>query len=222
MTYDLSTERPALRKPPMDFRGGWQLPTSGAALPLVAADFENAARDLGVETAAVHAVAQVESGGRTGFDGVNRPLIRYENHYFRKLTGGRYDESHPDLSAGYASDQYWATHQAGNDEQFELLRRAFELDPEAAVKSCSWGMFQVMGENATIAGWTDLAVFVDDMFYSANQHLRAFLGFCRYNGLVGALADHDWASFAMRYNGENYRDNAYDTLLAQAYEQWSR
>src|SRR5690349_15017567 len=47
--------------------GPWHLPTSGAARKLAKSDFEAAARELGCETAAVRAVAEVESGGRTGF-----------------------------------------------------------------------------------------------------------------------------------------------------------
>lgn len=214
------------RPVPRDLPHRWTLPTPpGAALPLVMADFESAARDLGVETAAVRAVAQVESGGRTGFDGKGRPLIRYENHWFQDLTNGQFDADYPDLSAAYGSAQYEATHQyggeKGNDEQWDLLTRAFELAPEAAVMCCSWGMFQVMGKHATDVGWANLETFVNDMFYSASQHLRAFLGFCRSNGLIDYLRDHDWASFAQHYNGGDYRSHNYDGQLADAYAQFS-
>src|SRR5262249_44065735 len=130
----------------------WPLPTPpGAALPLVLADFESAAKELGGETAAVRAVAGVESGGRHGFDAKKRPVLRYENHIFRSLTRSQFDRSHPDLSAAYGSAQYRATHQFGGikyaDEQWDLLQRAFALAPDQAVMACSWGMFQVMGEN---------------------------------------------------------------------------
>jgi N-acetylmuramidase len=204
----------------------WALPTTGAALPLVPADFAAAARQLGVATAAVHAVAAVESGGRTGFDARKRPIIRYENHVFRRLTHARYDRSHPDLSAGYNSAQYRSTHRFGGtkyaDEQWALLHAAFALAPDQAVMSCSWGMFQVMGENYRNVGWLNVHQFVEDMFSSANQHLRAFLGFCRHAGLVPYLKTHQWARFAQGYNGPSYRTNHYDTQLAHYYAQYSR
>jgi hypothetical protein len=200
--------------------GHWQLPDRGDAIKLVSSDFEQAARELGVEAAAIHAVASVESGGRTGFDSRNRPKIRYENHFFRRLTKHKYDHSHPRLSCAYGSKQYHATH--GKTDQYLLLHEAFALAPDAAVESCSWGMFQVMGENWKSIGWKDLEQFVKDMFYSEGQHLRAFLGFCRHNGLVPHLKNHNWAAFAAGYNGPSYRENAYDVKMRTYYQQYSR
>lgn len=207
--------------------GGRQLPAPpGEALPLVRADYENAARELGVETAAIHAVATVESGGRTGFDTKRRPIIRYENHVFRRLTNGRYDKTHKDLSNGYKSADYKRTHRGSGiqyqDGQWNLLKAAYALAPDEAVMSCSWGMFQIMGENYRAIGWTSTDQFVKDMFFSEGQQLRAFLGFCKANHLVTYLKKHQWASFASRYNGSDYRTNHYDTKLAQAYAQYSR
>jgi hypothetical protein len=212
---------------PAEHPAHWPLPQPpGAALPLVLSDFENAARELGVETAAIRAVAKVESGGRTGgFDAKKRPVLRYENHIFRSLTHRQYDKTHPDLSAAYGSTQYRATHRFRDiqyaDEQWGLLQRAFALAPDQAVMACSWGMFQVMGENHKMVGWPSLQQFVKDMFYSTNQHLRAFLAYCRHAGLVPYLKAHDWAAFAQGYNGPSYRQNHYDAFLAQYYAQYS-
>jgi hypothetical protein len=205
----------------------WQLPTQpGTALPLVLADFVAAAKELGVETAAVRAVAAVESGGRSGFDTKKRPVLRYENHIFRSLTKGVFDKSHPDLSTTYNSAEYKATHQFGGvqyaDEQWDLLTRAFALSPDAAVEACSWGMFQVMGENYKMVGWTSLEQFVTDMYQAASQHLRAFLGYCKAAGLVADLKTHAWAKFALGYNGPSYRTNNYDGQLATYYAQYSK
>jgi hypothetical protein len=222
----MATPSPASTTTPAATPEHWALPTPpGAALPLVVADYANAAKQLGVEAAAIRAVATVESGGRTGFDYKKRPVIRYENHIFRSLTKRRYDKSHPDLSAAYNSAEYKSTHRFGGntyaDEQWGLLQAAFALAPDQAVMACSWGMFQVMGENYKSGGWTSLEQFVKDMFQSGNQHLRAFLGFCKANGLVPYLAHHQWASFAQGYNGPSYRQNHYDTYLAQYYAQYA-
>lgn len=203
-----------------DMSGGkWQIPDRGDALKLVASDFEKAARELGCDAAAVRAVATVESGGRSGFDSLRRPKIRYENHYFRKLTKQRFDTSHPHLSAAYRSKQYRLTHGKHGD-QWKLLREAYALAPEEAVMSVSWGMFQVMGLSYRDGGWTDVERFVDDMFYSEAQHMRIFLGFCKAKGLVKHIRAHQWAAFARGYNGERYRDNAYDVKLAAAWKRY--
>ena len=198
----------------------WSLPEEGQAIGLVANDYVTAARTIEVEPAAVRAVGTVESGGRSGFDG-KLPKIRYENHYFQRLTGHRFDVSHPHLSAGYKSRQYNATHGRGSS-QWRLLREAFTIAPRAAVQSVSWGMFQVMGTAYQEVGWTDLEQFVKDMFYSEAMHLRAFLGFCTANGLVQHLRSHNWAAFARGYNGPRYRDNAYDVKIGNAYIRYSR
>ena len=199
----------------------WVLPDKGEALTLVPSDFANAARELGVETAAVRAVATVESGGRTGFDSHKRPKIRYENHYFRRLTKNRYDKTHPHLSCAYGSRQYKLTHGSKSD-QYKLLHEAFALAPAAAVQSCSWGMFQVMGESYKNVGLQDLEHFVKDMFYSEAQHLRAFLGFCRHNNLVRHLKNRNWTAFARAYNGPKYAEHAYDVKMRNYYLQYSR
>jgi hypothetical protein len=193
---------------------GWTLPQSGTGLRLVEEDFQRAARELGVEAAAIHAVASVESGGRTGFDDQRRPKILFEIHLFRANTNHRYDRSHPHISAPYKSPERRRSYRR---DQWQVIREAFALDPEAAVKSASWGMFQVIGGNYRICGWSNVRQFVDSMYYSEGQHLRAFLGFCRSNNLVRHLRTHNWAAFAAGYNGPSYAENHYDTKMAQAY-----
>jgi len=196
----------------------WTLPEKGDALKLVAADFETAAKELGCEAAAVHAVADVESGGRTGFDKNDRPKILFETHHFRTESKGAFNTSHPELTAPFRSK---LQRESYKKDQWEVIRAAFALDPEAAVKSASWGMFQVLGSNAKGAGWSSLEQFVKDMFYSEGQHMRAFLGFCKANRLTRFLVTKDWTSFARGYNGASYTDFNYDVKMAQAYARFS-
>jgi LysM repeat protein len=197
--------------------GPWTLPDSGDARKLVASDFSDAARQLECETAAVRAVAEVESGGRTGFDAAKRPKILFEIHLFRSNTNRRFDRTHPHLSAPYSSPR---RRQSYRKDQWQVIREAFALDPAAAVKSASWGMFQVLGSNYRICGWTTVRQFAADMFVSEAQHMRAFLGFCRANNLVRHLRNKNWAAFARGYNGPDYASNAYDTKMANAYRRY--
>jgi hypothetical protein len=196
----------------------WTLPEQGDAIRLVPADFESAAKELGCEAAAVHAVADVESGGRTGFDRQSRPKILFETHHFRKHTGGAFNESNPELTAPFRST---LQRESYKKDQWEVIRAAFALDPEAAVKSASWGMFQVLGSNAESAGWDSLEQFVKDMFTSEGQHMRAFLGFCKANRLTRYLVTQDWTAFARGYNGPHYVDFNYDVKMANAYARYS-
>jgi hypothetical protein len=198
----------------------WPIPESGDALPLVASDFDDAARQLGVEVAVVRAVALTESSG-AGFDSKKRPKLRYENHHFRTLTNRYYDKIHPDLSNKYKSAQYRATHKGGADKQWELLQKCWAIDEaDAGVMACSWGMFQVMGEYYKDLGWTSLEQFVKDMFYSEAQHMRAFLAFLKWKDLVRHLkkSPPDFTSFAIGYNGAGTQ--GYDTKMKNYYDQF--
>jgi hypothetical protein len=174
---------------------------------------------LGCETAAVRAVAEVESGGRTGFDTQKRPKILFEIHLFRDNTKHRYDKTHPHLSAPYSSPLRRASYKK---DQWAVMREAFALDPDAAVKSASWGMFQVLGSNYKMCGWQNVRQFVYDMFESEAQHLRAFLGFCRGANITSYLKTRNWAAFARGYNGPDYASNAYHTKMASAYARYKR
>jgi len=164
-------------------------------------------------------VAEVESGGRTGFDGDKRPKILFEIHLFRDNTKRRFDKSHPHLSAPYSSP---LRRQSYAKNQYQVIHEAFKLDADAAVKSASWGMFQVLGSNYKMCGWSNVRQFVYDMFESEGQHLRAFLGYCRGANITRHLKTLNWAAFAAGYNGPSYKDNRYDTKMAQAYARYKR
>jgi murein DD-endopeptidase MepM/ murein hydrolase activator NlpD len=199
--------------------GPWKLPANGAARKLAVSDFVAAANSLGCETAAVRAVAEVESGGRTGFDTKKRPKILFEIHLFRENTKHKYDQSHPHLSAPYSSPRRRASYQK---DQWAVMREAFALDSDAAVKSASWGMFQVLGSNYKMCGWKSVRQFVYDMFESEAQHLRSFLGYCRAAKITPYLKTRNWASFARGYNGPDYASNGYHTKMAAAYARYKR
>lgn len=92
-------------------------------------------------------------------------------------------------------------------------------DREAAWKSASWGMFQIMGFNHS--GFDTVGQFVAAMFESEYQHLRSFLAFCADSDLIPVLKKKDWASFARTYNGAGYKQNQYDQKMAKAYGEYS-
>lgn len=176
------------------------------------ADFDRAAKRLRCEVAAVKAVAKVESGGRGGFLADKRPKILFESRWFHKLTGGAYDASHPDIST-----PNWVRNYSGGAGEYERLARAIPLDRAAALKSASWGMFQILGVNSGVAGCKTVQDFVDAQMRSEGAHLDAFANFVIANRLDDELRDRRWADFARGYNGPGYRQNRYDEKMAEAY-----
>jgi hypothetical protein len=173
-------------------------------------DYAAAAATLGCDAAAITAVAQVECA-RAAFDDHQRPTILYERHIFRRLTGGRYDDE-PALSnrkaGGYGKFS----------EQYPKLEQAYQLDADAALKSCSWGMFQILGTNHRAAGFGTVVQYVRAMCQTERDHLDAFASFIRAHPLMhAALVQHAWPAFAKLYNGPLYKQNAYDKKLNRAY-----
>jgi hypothetical protein len=169
-----------------------------------------AAEAIGCEVAAVKAVIDVESRG--GFLADGRPKILFERHLFSRFTDGRFDKPpHNDIAnatpGGYE----------GGAAEYARLGRAMKLDRAAALKSASWGAFQILGSNFAAAGYADLESFCRAMCQSEGDQLKAFVAFVGSQKLDDALRRHDWASFARGYNGPNYAKNRYDEKLAAAY-----
>ncbi|GAB3024298.1 hypothetical protein GCM10027051_31130 [Niabella terrae] len=182
-------------------------------------DFKEAAALLGCDEASVRAVADVESSG-DGFliwKGKTVPKILFERHYFSRLTSGKYDKSHPTISNPVAGG--YGTYSIQHDK----LSEAVALDREAALQSCSFGMFQIMGANFKQAGYPDIQSFVNAMYNGVNDHLRAFCNFIKNDSrLLNAIRNKDWASFARYYNGPAYKKNNYDNKLKTAYQKYSK
>lgn len=176
--------------------------------------FAAAAWMLACDVAAIRAVAEVESGPYGAFNDDGSPVILYEAHYFHRLTSGRFAKSHPDLS--YPN---WKPGNYGSNAlQHDKLRRASALNREAAQMSCSWGLFQIMGENFRRAGHVSIQRFVNAAFRSADDHLRMFVNFIQSNGeMHDALRAHDWPTFASKFNGPGYKTNRYDEKMTAAY-----
>jgi hypothetical protein len=179
---------------------------------LTEGDFEKAAKELNVEVSAIMAVAQVEAGGRKGFASDFRPIIRYELHIFHKMTQGIYHKTHPHLSqptfkagnpyhTGKQIDEWRFIHAAMLLRDVSGRRRYSE-----AWQSASWGMFQVMGINFRDVGWSSIEEFVSDMFKSEENHLKAFIGYCKHKGIIRYIRDRNWDRFAYYYNGTEYKE----------------
>lgn len=187
----------------------------GNPAPLTDADFERAATRLRCPVAAVRAVAKVESLGG-GYLPDARPKILFERHKFHEFTEGRFTSSHSHISwpkwGGYL----------GAEREFDRLAEAIELNREAALKSASWGAFQIMGFNHKLVGHSGVEPFVRAMVAGSGHQLDAFVAFIKSQNLDDALRRLDWKSFAFGYNGPDYAKNRYDEKMARAYADFSQ
>lgn len=174
---------------------------------------------LGVETAALLAVAEIESGGQAFamIDGRREPLIRFEGHYFdRRLSPAKRAVARAaGLSSPNAGGVANPSTQAG---RWRLLIRATTIDREAAYESVSWGIGQVMGVHWAQLGYASVGALVEEVRSGISGQACLMARYIETAGLAAALRARDWASFARGYNGPSYRRNLYHIRIAAAYE----
>lgn len=212
-------------------------PVTGRALTdadyMAAASKLTAAAGRNVTLPHVLTIKKIESGGawftdlradvlaadgdpEGGFiDGDALPKILFEAAKFDRKTGGRFRESHPNLSSARWNRSLYV----GGQGEYIRLAKAMALDEEAALESASVGLFQVLGEN-----WRDLGYPSVHAFWEANKaseggQLDAFVRYVVANNLADELAaggktPASWVPFVSRYNGPGYADNAYHTKAA--------
>jgi len=176
---------------------------------LTDADYAAAAATLHCEVAVIKAVATVETG-QSPFDAQGRPTILFERRYFSRLTGHRYDTTHPEISS-MAAGGYGTL-----ASQYPKLLQAAALDLDSALRSASWGAFQIMGDNCQLAGFATPERMVAAMRTGVAAHLAAFARFIQADPrLLAAVQYKDWPQFATLYNGAGTQ--GYAQKLAAAY-----
>lgn len=176
-------------------------------------DYDECAKRLGCEKAAIMAVAKVESNG-CGFYEDGFPRILFEGHLFSKLTKGKFDASNPTISYPKWTKQFYGKTDA---EERARLEAAVKLDRTAALMSCSWGTFQILGQNFALCGCKTVQQFVNQMCTDAKTHLLMFTEFIINSRLDDELRDKRFTDFARLYNGPAYAANSYDVKIQKAY-----
>ena len=193
--------------------------------------------DVSHALAAIRAVDEVESGngwftgvraeilaldGTGGFiDGANLPKILFEAHKFGKHTDYRFNASHPHISSRTWNRSLYV----GGEGEYRRLHEAMQLDREAALKSASWGRYQILGSNYREAGFSSVEAFVEAMKENEERHLDAFVSFIKSAGLVQqfrliSTRASDCAPFSRGYNGPGFATNNHHGKIAAAFGRW--
>lgn len=184
--------------------------------------YKEVAADLGIEVAVIKALAEVESSG-SGFLETGEPKILFESHIFwRELVNKKKD---PNKYTKGNEDILYPTWKQGKygkiSEQHSRLARAVQIDREAALKSASWGLFQVMGNNYKVLGYNSLQEFINCAYESEDCHLEMFARFIRANNLLRHLQNKDYNKFFRGYNGPSYLQTKYPQKFQAAYKKFS-
>jgi hypothetical protein len=188
---------------------------TGRASPLTREGIECAAALIDISPATLWSVVTVETRG-VGFMPDRRPHVLFERHIFCQRTNGRFDAINSDISGPPGGYGAYGSH------QHDRLGAAITFNRQAALESASWGLGQIMGFNATAAGYTSVEDMVTRLLDSEDEHLAGTARFISTSNLHRLLQSRDWAKFARGYNGPGYAANRYDRKLAEAYARFSR
>lgn len=177
------------------------------------------ARQHGVEPAAVKAIAIVESAGE-GFLPDGRCKILFEGHIFwRQLViAGLNPKCYTATNRDILYEVWDKSKYTDGCGEYVRLEKAMRIHRAAALKSASYGYFQIMGFNHRLCGQNTIDAFVADMNSSGELQLKSLLNYLESRSMLTYLERKDWAAFAIRYNGPGYAKNKYDKRLQQAYD----
>lgn len=175
-----------------------------------------------VETAALLAVADVESAGVAFWDinGQHLPPVRPEAHYFYRYLSG--EKRARAVRDGLANPKAGAVRvPAARAAVYARVARMRAIDDTAALMSCSWGLGQVMGANWRSLGYAS----VQDMVKACDTvegQVDLMWRYIKTNHLNDEVARKDWKGFARGYNGPRYYVAGYDKQIARAYAYYAK
>lgn len=190
---------------------------------LTDAQITTQAKALGIETAALRAVIEVECKG-SGFNSDGTPVILFERHVFRQRLIA--NKRALDLALAMRERPDLCNKSAGGyglySAQHGRLNAAAQYHRDSALESASWGIGQVMGYHWNALDYPSLQAFINAMYKDEASQLDAMCRYIKTNNLVNALKNKDWKAFARGYNGLAYAKNSYDVKLGNAYKKWSK
>ncbi|MER8478451.1 N-acetylmuramidase domain-containing protein [Mesorhizobium sp. M1163] len=189
----------------------------GAAKRITDRDIPRIGALIGVGEDHVHAFMDVEAAG-SGFDAKGRPKLLFEPHvFYRNLSGAKRTAA---VKAGLAYAKWGA--KPYPKDSYPRLVAAIAIDETAALKSASWGLTQILGENFKAAGYGTVQAMVRAFMDDEAAHLEATVKLLVAWKVDDDLRAHRWPVVAETWNGPGYKKNRYDSKLAAAYAKWQR
>lgn len=187
----------------------------GQARPLDTFDVAALAHRIEVSEDHFQAFLNVESRSR-GFDREGRPVILNEPHvFYRNLSGAERDEA---VRQGLAYPKWGEKpYLKSSDARYEWLKAACKINETAALKSCSYGMSQILGENFSMVGFETIQAMVTAFMRDEEEHVEAMMKFILASGIADDIRAERWSVVARVYNGPGYKKNRYDAKMASEF-----
>ncbi len=197
----------------------------GVAKRITDFDIPRIAHKIGVGEDELHAFMDVEAAG-SGFDKQGRPKILFEPHvFYRNLKGAQRDRA---VKEGLAYPK-WGEKPYPSDSD-PRLKKAMVINETVALKSTSWGLGQILGENHEMVGYRTVQDMVRKFMDDEEYHLEAIVDYlvsAKLDGELRKLAAltrkttaADTEKLVSVYNGPGYKKNRYHTKMAAAHNKW--
>lgn len=217
---------------------------------ITTADVRKVAADNGYEYAAFQAFLNVEAGGR-GFAPNGKILIQFEPHLFSRelnavgikntlipLGGQRFRVEVQTSSPTIIDGQHGVDITAwqilngvqGQTAEWQAFNVAFKINPDAAMKSTSIGMPQILGSHYKRLGFASVGKMWDYFKLGEREQVEMLAKFINTDArLKAALMAKDWHRVASIYNGSGYQALAarlgtvpYNVQMQREYNRLSR
>lgn len=188
-------------------------------------DYEEVAKELGADVAAIKAVVEIEAGkSHNGFWSEDHPVINFDLSMYRQAAKRfgvdlKKARKKSPVIFNKPDTRKYGSQQAAQQARLDA---AMAINKDAAIEGTFWGMFQIGGFNWKKCGTSSREEFVELMSRSERDQLELFAHFLQNTGLDKYLKSKNWSAFARGYNGASYARRGYHTRLAKAYKNYSR
>ena len=169
-----------------------------------------------IEAASLLAFISVETGGKGFDDKTGKILIQFEPVWFRK-------------NAPYAPSGIWSVNKVDvQSKEWLAFNDAYKKNSDAAMKSTSIGLGQIMGLHYKRLGYNTVGEMWNDAKKGIEEQVEQMVKFINSDPkLLDALKRHDWTKVATIYNGsgfmnlaKKYHRTPYDEAMAIEYNRF--
>jgi RHS repeat-associated protein len=167
---------------------------------------QNTSRELNVEVAMMKAISKQESRANP-FDKQGRPIILFERHkMWQHLKEDGFDlQKRLELQSQYPSIVNQESGGYSDMSSWKKMAIAAGIDENAAIKSASWGKFQVLGETYSWR-YKSPQQLKRAMSYSEMEQFMYFKSFLIHKkGMLDAMRNKNWEEIARLYNGNKWK-----------------
>lgn len=192
----------------------------GMGSKLSPTDIADVAATINCSESRIRAILEIEAAG-SGFDAAGHPTILFEPHKFWKHLGDTPKRKIAFEKRLAYPQQGSYPYPKNSTLKWKTFMDATRIDEHAAIKSASWGLGQIMGENYHMVGYASPEEMVTAFCESERNQLQAIIEYLKTNHLDDDLRAGRWVTVAEGYNGPNQAKNRYADKLKAADARWA-